>query len=100
MEAEHIHDPDVEKGRAEQLGALRHAGTDEETAVGASADGEPATRGVLAIDQPLGAGDEVIEHVLFALARTDEMPLLAVFAATAQVGDNQHSPELHPDQAP
>ena len=47
-------------------------------------------------DQPLGRGDEVVEHVLLLERLAGQVPLFAVLAAAAQVGHRQHAAQFHP----
>ena len=45
--------------------------------------------GVLVVDQPFGRGDEVVEDVLLLAEHSGLVPVLAVFAAAAEIGDGQ-----------
>ena len=47
-------------------------------------------------DQPLGGGDEVIEHNLLMMAVRLAMPVLPVFTTTADVGYRKHATQLEP----
>ena len=64
MVAQHVHDTHLGDGDTEQVGTLRHAGSDEQSAIGTADDGEAVLGGVALADEPLGSGDEVVEHVL------------------------------------
>ena len=86
VEAEHVHDADGGQGGAEEVGALGHAGADEQAAVAAAADGELGALVYLFGDQPLGGGDEVVEDVLLVQLGAGLVPVLAVLAAAAEVG--------------
>jgi hypothetical protein len=85
VEAEHVHDADGWEGAAEEVGALEEAGTDEETAVGAAADGEPFGFGPAFLDEEFGCADEVVEDVLFAVFHAGLVPCLTKFAAAAEI---------------
>ncbi len=96
--AEHVHDAHGRQRRAEQFRPLSHARADEQAAVAAARDGELAGLGVMIRDQPLRRGDEIVEHVLFFQYRAGLVPLLAVFAAAAQVRLRIDAAHFHPDQ--
>ena len=49
-------------------------------------------------DQPLGGGVEVVEDVLLVAAHAGAVPLLALLAAAAQVGDGVDAAGLDPRQ--
>ncbi len=51
------------------------------------------------LDEVLGASDEVVEHILFVGKVPCFVPLFAVFAAAAQVGD-RINPTLVQPHAP
>src|SRR5208282_4239157 len=78
--------------------ALRHAGADEQSTVRSSLDGELVPGREFLGDQPLGRGDEVVEDVLLVGTGPGLVPLLAVLAAAAEVGDRVDSTHLHPGQ--
>ena len=85
MVAQHVHDTDLRDGHAEQVGPLRHAGADEQSAVGAAHDGQLLLRRVSLSDEMFGSADEVVEHVLLLHLRTCQMPFLAILAAPSQI---------------
>ena len=58
------------------------------------ADRQLGRRRVLVRDQPLGRGDEVVEDVLLLELGAGLVPVLAVFAAAAQVGLRRNSPPI------
>ena len=74
------------------------ARADEQAAVAAAADGELVGTGVFLGDQPFGGGDEIVEHVLLLCLRAGLVPLVAILAAAAQVGDRIDAAHLHPDE--
>ncbi len=59
-------------------------------------DRELLGAGVVVLDEPLGGGDEVVEDVLFAVFDSLLVPVFAVFAAAAKIGDGEHPAEFHP----
>ena len=85
MVAQHVHDTDLGDGDTEEVGTLRHAGSDKQASIGAADDGEKVAGGIALADEVLGSGDEVVEDVLLLHLGTGEMPLLAILAAAAQV---------------
>jgi hypothetical protein len=54
MKAQHVHDADAGEGGAEEVGALGHAGTDEEASVAAALNGEVFGGGVSVRNEPFG----------------------------------------------
>src|SRR5262245_53131332 len=61
---EHVHDADGRQRNGKQIRPLLLDGTDEQSTVRSTADGELRRRCVLFLDQMLGNGNEVVEHVL------------------------------------
>src|SRR5690554_125257 len=94
--AEHVEYADGGMSSAEQVRPLRYAGTDQKATVGAALDRQPFRPRVVLVDQMLGTGDEVIEHVLFAAEDATFVPGLAVFDAAAQVGEHECAASLEP----
>src|SRR5271154_4965845 len=48
------------------------------------------------MDQAFGAGNEVVKHILFVNSAAVFVPVLAKFAAAAQVGDGENASGLEP----
>ena len=86
MVAQHVHHAHHRHGHLEELGALCHAGTHQQTAVAATHDGQFVAVGVFLLDQVFGRGNEVVEHVLFVHLGAGDVPLLAIFVAATQTG--------------
>ena len=84
MIAQHVHHANLWDGYAEEVGALRHAGTYQQSAVRTAHDGYLVVGGVFLADEPLGSPDEVVEDVLLLHLRTCQMPLLTILATAAQ----------------
>ena len=84
MVAQHIHHTHFRYAHLEEVRALRHAGSHEQTAVAAAHDGEMLLVCILVADKPFAGRDKVVEHVLLAHLRTGKMPFLAILAATTQ----------------
>ena len=61
---EHIHHADLTHRGAIELGPLVDAGRNQQTAVGASHNGQFRGRGVLLGNQVLGSRLEVVKHIL------------------------------------
>ena len=78
--------PTAGSARAEEVGPLGQARADEQAAVAAAADRQAGRARVAVGDEPLGGGDEVVEHVLLVGLHPGLVPVLAVLAAAAQVG--------------
>lgn len=87
VEAEHVVDSDLGEHDAEEVGPLVCARGDEEAAVAASLDDQLGRRRPLLVDQVLGAGLEVVEHVLLVAHGPGVAPRRSVLAAPADVGD-------------
>ncbi len=84
---------------AEEVGPLGHRRADEQAAVGAAADGQLARACVQpSADEPLGRGVEVVEDVLLVAEHAVAVPLLALLAAAAQVGDRVDAAGLDPGE--
>ncbi|MBC8115845.1 MAG: S9 family peptidase, partial [Candidatus Saccharimonas sp.] len=81
------------------VGALSHTGTDQQSAVASSLNGQLLGASVLVLDQPLGSGDEVVEDVLLFELRPRLVPVLAVLAPAAQVRDREDAAHLQPCNA-
>ena len=77
--------PTCGNGHAEQIGTLIDHRADQQAAVRSALHRQPCRRRVLVGDQPLGRGDEVVEHVLLLQLGAGVVPRLAVFAAAAHV---------------
>src|SRR6516164_493213 len=69
----------------------------EQAAVAAALDGQLFRRSVLAVDEVLGAGGEVIKDILLVCPAAGLVPLFAVFAAAAQVGHDPNAALVEPD---
>ena len=81
--AQHVHHADGRQTCAEQFRTLRHDRADEQPAVAAAANSQPTRRRVAPVDQMLGGGDEVVEHVLLFQSHSGFVPLAAVFATAS-----------------
>jgi hypothetical protein len=66
---------------------LREGDADQEAAVRAAEHGQPVAGGQPAFDEPVGAGVEVVEHVLLQRAPTGVVPGLALLVPAPQAGD-------------
>src|SRR5262249_44526045 len=70
--------------------------TRQQSAVRSTCDGKSLGSGVFVVDEPLGGGDKIIEYVLLVLEHSRFVPFLAVFIATPQIGQSQHSAGFKP----
>ena len=84
MVAEHVHHAHRGNADAKEVGTLRHASTDEQSAIAATDDGEVGRTGVFLLDQILSSSDEVVEDVLLLHLRTRLVPSLAILAAATE----------------
>ena len=84
--------------RRVQLGSLRQRRADEQSAVRAAGDRELLGRRPAVRDQLLGRGVEVVEDVLLVAEHPVAVPVLALLAAAAQVGDGVDAAGLDPGQ--
>src|SRR5205807_10644228 len=98
FKSKHVHNANNRQRDTVKIGALRHAPSNEQSAVAAAADREFRRRRVFVVDQVLGRGDEIIEDVLFDVQHSGFVPFLAVLAATAQVGQRVNAAHFHPNQ--
>ena len=80
----------------EQVGPLRQGRADQQAAVGAAPAGQLVRGGPALRDEVVADGVEVVEHVLLVRAHARAVPLLALLAAAAQVGDDVHAARLDP----
>ena len=94
---QHVVDADVRDHRPEELRVLREHRAHEEPAVAAALDGEPPGARVPGRHQVLGAGDEVVEHVLLLRRLPGVVPGLAELAAAAQVGVGEDAAVVEPE---
>ena len=96
VEAQHVEHADLRHGGAEQVRSLRQTRADQQPAVGAAEDRQVRHGGVVVRDQPVGRGDEVIEHHLLVGEDRLAVPDLPVLAAATDIGDCEHPAALHP----
>src|SRR6202050_1972924 len=83
---------------SEQVRPLRDSASDQDAA-GAGAFTRQALRaGVFVFDQVLSAGDEIVDGVLFGQLVAGAVPLLAVFAATANMRERDDAATFQPRQ--
>src|SRR5262249_33457601 len=98
VKAQHVHYANGRQRGAEQIGSLREASADEQSAVAAAADGQLRRRRIFIGDQPFGGGDEIVKHVLLLRLCPGQVPLLTVFGPASQIGRRVNSAHPHPDQ--
>ena len=84
MIAQHVHNTHLRDGHTIEIGALSHTGTDEQTAIRTSHNGQIVLAGIALADQVFGSSDEVVEDVLLLHLRTCQMPFLAIFVAATE----------------
>jgi len=96
VKAEHVHDANGRKGGSEEFRSLNHAGSDKETSIRASGDGELWGGGVFLSDEVFGTADEVIEDILFFKEHAGFVPFLAVFAAATEICHDVDATHVHP----
>ena len=89
---------DADDGRVEEIGPLRDRAADEDPAGTAAHHAEAFARGVAAADQPFGDRDAVLPGVGLRRLPARAMPVVAVDAAAAHVGDHQDAAALQPRQ--
>jgi NADH:ubiquinone oxidoreductase subunit E len=70
---------------------------DQQAAVRSAVNRELGYGGDLAGDQMFSAGDEIVKDVLFAIQHAGLVPLFAVLAAAAQVGDHIDAARVKPN---
>ena len=85
MIAQHVHHTDLRDGHLEEIGALRHTGSHEQTTIRATNDRQSLLAGITLTDQILGRTDKVVEHVLLLQLRTCLMPFFTIFISATQV---------------
>ena len=85
MIAEHVHDTHLGNGHTEQVGTLGHAGTDKQSAIGTTHNGQFIAGGVALADEVFGCSDEVVEDILLLHLGTCHVPRLAILATTTQI---------------
>ena len=85
MVAQHIHDTYLWNGHAEEVGALRHARSHQQPAVGAADDGYLLLGGITLLNQVFSRSDEVVEDILLLHLRSCLVPLLTILATTSEV---------------
>ena len=83
VEPQHVHDADRGDRHAEQVGPLLHHRADQQAAVGAAHDRQPAGRVLLAISHSAAAMKSSNTFCLRVWSR--RVPRFAVLAAAAQV---------------
>lgn len=97
FDAEHVVEADVGDDGASEGGVLGEEGTHEEPTVAAAFDGEFVGLGVAFGDEVPGAGGEVVEDILFSGEIASEVPILAEFAAAADVSDGVDAAAVEPE---
>src|SRR3712207_3615500 len=83
--AEHIHYPHLRNRHTEEVGALRHAGSYQQSAVRTAYNGYSLFVRIFIVDQVFGGGDEVVEYILLLHLRAGDVPFFAILASAAQV---------------
>ena len=99
IETQHVQHAHLGDRRPEQLRPLRQTRADEQSAVGAAVNRQPVHRSVVPGNEPLGGGDEVVEHGLLVRANALTVPDFPVLPATANIGDRKHATHFHPGDA-
>src|SRR5213078_252152 len=94
--ADHVEEGGGAHHGPHQVGALGEGGADEEAAVAAAVDPEPAGRGPAGRDERLAGGDEVVEAVLLVLPHAVAVPGLALLRAAPDAGHGPHTAPLDP----
>ncbi len=96
--ADHVEQRRRADHRGVQLGALGQGRADQQAAVGAAGDGQLRGRGHAGGDEVLGRRVQVVEDVLLVGEHPGPVPLLALLAAAAQLGDGVRAARLDPAQ--
>ncbi len=71
----------------------------QQAAVAAAHHRQFVRAGVLAFDHVFGAGDEIVEDILFVGEVAGPVPGFAKFAAAAQIGDGINAASIEPEAA-
>src|SRR5579859_3914922 len=95
--SEHVIDANVAYHCPSQIRALGQKCTHEQSPIASAFDSEFGRAGIMALDQMLGRGDEIIEDVLLASQVACFVPMLAELATTAQIGHYIHSARIEPN---
>jgi hypothetical protein len=98
VEAEHIHHPHRRKRGREEIGPLVDDRADEQPAVRSALDRQLIRRRYPLGNQIFARRNKVIEDILLARQPSGIVPVLAIFAAAAKVGDRQHAALFEPRQ--
>ena len=85
MIAKHIHHAYLRNCYTEQVRTLCHAGTYQQTTVGATYNGDFVFIRIFFVDKIFGSRDEVVEYILLLHLSSGYVPVFTVFAATTQV---------------
>ena len=96
LDPQHVVDADRRHDGAGEARMLGQHGAHQQPAVAAAHQRQPFVRGDLAGDQFLGDRGEIVEHVLLPGQRALLMPDLAIFAAAADIGDDEHAAGIQP----
>lgn len=96
VEPQHVEHADAGERGAEQVGTLRQACADQQTAVGATADGQLFARGVTVVDEVFGRGNKIVKDVLLVELGSCFVPFAAILAAAPEVGHGKDAPQFHP----
>src|SRR3989338_3497625 len=99
MKLKHIKDTNMSNTTTKELRTLVHAGTNQSASVGPTGDGKEGRDGGLGGDEVLGSGAKVVKDVLLVALDAGVVPLLAILATAADVGDGEDTPEvLHEEE--
>ena len=85
MIAKHIHHAYLRNCYTEQVRTLCHAGTYQQTTIGATYNGDFIFIRIFFVDKIFGSRDEVVEYILLLHLSSGYVPVFTVFAATTQV---------------
>ena len=98
FEAEHVEIADVGDHGLDQVGCLGQGCAHKQATIAAALNGELFRRGILLVDEPARASDEIVEHVLLVVQHARLVPGFAEFAATTQVANHIDAASLEPDR--
>src|SRR4029079_7013646 len=83
MITQHVHHSHLRNGNLEQIGALRHASSYEQSSIRSALYCQLPTICVFIFDQPLTCADKIIKYILLFVKHACFVPCFTILAATA-----------------
>src|SRR5882762_2744617 len=95
---QHIQERITADDRLKQVGALRHCGSDQQSAIAGAINRQLGGSRVFAGDQVFGRSDKIVKNSLLFSEHPGAVPILAEFATAADVRVGKNSATFGPNK--